>query len=223
MSLHLVAVPIGNTKDITLHGLELLKSAQLIIAEERKPLFQLFRDLGLPRPENFELLNEHCQESDLNKLADLCARQRVALITDAGTPGFCDPGAELVALCRKKGITITSAPGACSLTAFLSLTGKRLKRFQFEGFLPRKTEERQRRISQLAKNKEPVILMDTPYRLNKTLEGLKNLSPKSQLILGCNLTTPEEQIHTGTPAQVLKNIGGKKANFILLLLPRKEL
>jgi len=221
MSLTLVAVPIGNPKDITIHGLEALKGCDLIIGEERKPLFQLFRTLELPRPETFELLNEHSDPDDIHKLAQLCHSQKVALVTDAGTPGFCDPGADLVRQCRQLNIEIRNAPGACSLTAFLSLLGQPLHQFHFEGFLPRKTEERKKRLKLLASMKIPVILMDTPYRLSKTLEELKENCPKSLITLGCDLTSTDELILIGSADKIAKKIGAKKANFLLMISPKK--
>ena len=116
MSLTLVAVPIGNIGDITLRALETLKAADLYIGEERKPMFRLLKELGVETPKNYELLNEHSEKNDIKNLAALCKDQKAVLVTDCGTPGFSDPGAELVNECRKMGIEVTSNPGPSSLT-----------------------------------------------------------------------------------------------------------
>src|SRR5205809_5485186 len=103
MSLFVVAIPIGNPKDITLRALEELKNADLIIGEEKRELFRFLKPLGL-HEKKVELLNEHTRADDLHYLIEACATQNVCLISDCGTPGFCDPGSDLVAGCRTKGI-----------------------------------------------------------------------------------------------------------------------
>src|SRR5690606_7703502 len=114
MSLNVVATPIGPLDDITLRALQCLKDADLVIGEERKVTLQRLKHWGLlPKP--IRLLNEHTEPDEVEELADLCRTQNVALISDCGTPGFCDPGADLVRLCREKKIEIRALPGASSL------------------------------------------------------------------------------------------------------------
>lgn len=219
MSLTVVATPIGNLKDITLRAIEALREASVIVGEERKPLFKLFRELGLPTPSHFELLNEHSQATDIERLADLCSKHNVALVSDCGTPGFSDPGAELVHLCRRKQITVHSTPGPSSLTYFLSLCGVRITEFHFAGFLPRDTEDRTKAILSLGTFNIPVIIMDTPYRLNKTLSELKELRPEQHLILGMDFTKPSERFITGRAEEIIKKHNQEKREFMLMLLP----
>lgn len=217
MALTLISVPIGNLGDITLRALESLKSADLYIGEERKPMFRLLKELGVDTPKNYELLNEHSEAADIKKLAQLCKEQKVVLVTDCGTPGFSDPGAELVKACRDLNIPVTANPGASSLTTFLSLTGVRMTSFHFEGFLPRETSEREKRLKQLANLKQKIILMDTPYRLKKTLEQCSQFLPGKKFVLGMDLTKPNEEVFSGSIKEILKKYDGNKREFLLLV------
>lgn len=217
MSLTLVAVPIGHIDDITLRALKTLQQADLIIGEERKPLFRLFKQLQIGRPKDFRLLNEHSSKEDLQELYQICANLNVALVTDCGTPGFSDPGAELVALCRKKKIQVTSNPGACSLTTFLSLCGVRLENFDFRGFLPREADKREFAIKALGQISQPIIIMDTPYRLHKTLQQLATWLSNKKITLAMDLTKESEWVLTGSPQDVLKKFDGSKREFLILI------
>ncbi len=217
MSLTLVSVPIGNLGDITLRGLDSLKKAELFIGEERKPMFRLLKELGIETPQNFELLNEHSQPDDIQKLAELCRRQPTVLLTDCGTPGFSDPGAELVAACRNLDIPVTANPGASALTTFLSLCGVRLTEFEFLGFPPRETSDRSLFFKSLATCKKPFILMDTPYRLQRTLKECGEALAQKNMVLGLDLTKDNEVFFRGTCQQVAKNCDQNKREFMLLV------
>lgn len=217
MSLTIVSVPIGHLDDITLRAINTLKSAEAIIGEERKPLFQLLKHLNIPRPELIEYLNEHSTEQDLQPLVELCKTNKVVLVSDCGTPVFCDPGAQLISLCRKQSIPITSAPGASSLMVLLSLSNVPLKEFYFRGFLPAKTELRRKAMSDLKRLQCPIVLMDTPYRMKALLGDLKELMSEYCVLLGMNLTADNESI-VQTPLQQLKlEKLPDKAEFVLLL------
>lgn len=219
--LTLVSVPIGNPGDLTLRAIEVLKQADVVIGEEKKETDLLLRRLGL-EGKPYELLNEHSRERDLEVLVDLCAQKSVALVTDCGTPGFCDPGADLVRLCRRRKIEVTAAPGASSLMTFLSLCGRRLDQFHFEGFLPREAEVREARLLKLLKFRIPVLVMDTPYRMKKCLEEVTRLMPSKRIVLGCDLTSSDERILSGTAKDVLLSLSKDKAEFLMLLEPSDE-
>lgn len=217
MALTLVSVPIGNREDITLRALKSLKLAELYIGEERKPMFRLLKELGVATPKNYELLNEHTEPKEITALAKKCQEFETVLITDCGTPGFSDPGAELVRECRKKNIPVTSNPGACSLAVFMSLSGVKLTQFNFSGFLPRETKERENKLRELGRLKQPTIIMDTPYRLKKTLQQCKQLLAHKNFVLGMDLTKPNEEILTGSISEILKKYQGDKREFLLLI------
>lgn len=217
MSLIVVSVPIGNLGDITLRALQSLKDAELYIGEERKPMFRLLKELGVETPQNYELLNEHSTPADIKALAAKCGEVRAVLMSDCGTPGFSDPGAELVNECRRQRIPVTANPGASSLTTFLSLCGVRLTEFNFAGFLPRETEERLDYMKSLANVRRPTVVMDTPYRLKKTLEECREVLPNRRFVLGMDLTKDSEKILAGSIGEILKHYDGQKREFLLLV------
>ncbi|MCC6138068.1 MAG: methyltransferase [Bdellovibrionaceae bacterium] len=217
MSLQIVATPIGHPEDITLRAIRALREAEALIGEERKPLFALLKGLDIPRPELIEYLNEHTSDEDLLPLLELCKTKKVVLVSDCGTPVFCDPGARLIQLCRKHNVEITSAPGASSLMVLLSVSAFSLKEFYFRGFLPAKTELRREAISQLKRIPCPIVLMDTPYRLKALLTDLKEQMSDYNLLLGLNLTAPEEHVIETSFKKL--NLGQlpDKAEFILMI------
>lgn len=220
MALFIVPVPIGNAQDFTIRGLEVLKAAETIILEEFKESTAWLRAHGISgKP--LEQLNEHSKEEDFARLTALCRSSAVALITDSGTPGFCDPGPELVRRCRAGGIPVEALPGPSSLMTLLSLSGKPLKQFHFRGFIPAENAERERAWGELKRTpgKIPVVLMDTPYRLNKMCEELVKHFPDSELLIGINLTQPDQVVLEGPVKKVVPQIPKLKAEFILLLWP----
>ncbi|MBT4761523.1 MAG: 16S rRNA (cytidine(1402)-2'-O)-methyltransferase [Bdellovibrionaceae bacterium] len=217
MSLSVIATPIGNLGDISYRSVEILKAADLIIGEERKVVSKLIKHLSLGRKE-IELLNEHSDQEDLDFLLNECRIKTIALVSDCGTPGFCDPGALLVKACRKAGIKIDILPGASSLMSFLSGCGERLDQFFFRGFIPAKNELRLIELQKLKKINEPIILMDTPYRLTKTLEDLCAHFPSKKIIIATDLTKEAEVFAQGSPKQLLSQFKGQKLEFILAIL-----
>jgi 16S rRNA (cytidine1402-2'-O)-methyltransferase len=214
--LKLVAIPIGNSKDISARGLEALKSAEVIILEERKEGTSFLRAHGITH-KDYRQLNEHSTADDVAELVALCSEKDVALISDCGTPGFCDPGADLVRECRKKKIPVQSLPGASSLMTLLSLSSKRLNEFFFKGFLPLETEHRATYWKKLASDSQTIILMDTPYRLQKTLQEWKTYAPQKVGLLGLDLTHETELVLEGTAEEILKHTLPNKAEFLILM------
>ncbi len=220
MGLTLVATPIGNDQDISARALELLKSVDVIVLEEFKESTKFLRAHGISG-KTYEQLNEHSTAEDLKRLTDLCEKQNIALITDCGTPGFCDPGADLVRECRKRKIPVRTFPGASSLMGLLSLSSERLDQFVFRGFVPAENEARKQAYLELQKESRAIVLMDTPYRFQKMLGETAEYFPERKILVTLDLTQETEKILEGTPAQVLKSELPAKAEFMLLIYPRK--
>lgn len=217
MSLSLVSVPIGHPDDISIRALQTLREAEVIIGEETKPLFQLLKHHNIPRPAVAEFLNEHSKDVDIDFFVGLCRDKKVALVTDCGTPGFCDPGAVLVKRCRSEKISVSAVPGASSLMVLLSLCGLDLKEFYFRGFLPANNEKRREELQRLKKIKVPLVLMDTPYRFRALLEDLRLSHSESRCVMGINLTQDSEQIIDSQVSKLAINELPEKAEFILVL------
>jgi 16S rRNA (cytidine1402-2'-O)-methyltransferase len=242
IALYLVATPIGDDADLSARATRLLLEAKLVIGEEFRPLTTILKRLGRPRvmpdpkarpPElpDLEVLNEHSKPEDVKFLADRViaihkAGGFTALVSDCGTPGFCDPGAPLVAELRRRGYTSSAAPGASALMCLLSVAGTRLDQFVFRGFLPASREERDASLKELARETRALIVMDTPYRLEKLLSELAIAVPTRLATLGCDFTSQKEKIYQGTLPDLVKLWAAKpaeekKAEFMILLHPSK--
>lgn len=217
MSLYVIATPLGNPEDIGIRAQRLLQEAEVIFGEEAKPTRRLLKSIGVSPQKEIHLINEHSHLEDILELVEICRTKKVALISDCGTPGFCDPGAHLVQGCRQNNIEVKSIPGPSSLMALLSVCGQRLDQFYFQGFLPAKTVDRTSRLRELAKMKDPLVLMDTPYRLIKTLEDCHNHFPERVLILGLKMSQEEETVLQGKASTLLKSLPFEKAEFVLIV------
>jgi 16S rRNA (cytidine1402-2'-O)-methyltransferase len=214
----LVPTPIGDASDMSFHAREILAAAPVIIVEEFKESSVWLRAHGISG-KRLERLNEHSTPEDLKALLQLCREHDVPLITDCGTPGFCDPGADLVRLCREAGIGVKALPGPSSLMTLLSLSSRRLDEFVFRGFLPAENQAREKAWQDIAKEKRAIVLMDTPYRFEKTLLELEKHFPQRVILVAADLTQPTEQILEGRPAQVRAQVREKKAEFMVLIYP----
>lgn len=216
--LYLVATPIGDIQEITLRALQVLKSADVILCESTKETSKLLKALDI-KAQRYELLNEHSTEEDLIRLTEICKTMTVALVSDCGTPGFCDPGNDLIRFCRKAHVEIKSVLGPSSLMGLLSLTSMKLSEFVFRGFLPAETEARNLEWLKLKTEKRSLILMDTPYRLKKTIDELHRHFPTRLCLLALNLSQDNELILEGNPSYILQHLNQDKAEFMLLLYP----
>ena len=214
--LYLVATPIGDVSEISLRALEILKNADVIICESTKEASRLLKAHGLKAKE-YRVLDEHSRPDDVIELLEICKEKTVALVSDCGTPGFCDPGAELVGLCRRNHVNVKSVLGASSLMGLLSLAGRKIPEFHFRGFLPAENEERKRSWIELKKSKGATILMDTPYRLGKLLTEVKEHCPGRVVLLALNLSQENEVVLEGRIEDVVSRWNQEKSEFMLLL------
>jgi 16S rRNA (cytidine1402-2'-O)-methyltransferase len=214
--LTLVATPIGRLDEITLRALEALKAADVIICESTKETSKLLKHLDI-KAKKYEVLDEHSTPEDLKNLAEICQTSNACLVSDCGTPAFCDPGNNLIHLCRQKNIQVVSVLGASSLMGLLSLSSERIKRFQFIGFLPAENAAREKEWQAVKKIKEPFILMDTPYRLKKMIEECKSNLSDRKILLALNLSHEDETILEGSPKSVQAKLKFEKAEFMILV------
>lgn len=216
--LYLVATPIGDTNEISVRALDVLREADIIICESTKEASKLLRSHGISG-KKYEVLDEHSTPEDKANLVPLCANNKVALVTDCGTPGFCDPGADLVRLCRNKNVAVKSILGPSALMGLLSLSGRRLDEFVFRGFLPAENEARAKALKDLTREKRAIILMDTPYRLKKTLADMKDYFSDRKFLLTINLSQEDETVFDGSIDMILEHLKFDKAEFMLLIYP----
>jgi len=221
--LYVVATPIGNAGDITTRAIETLAHADVILCEEHRNGSRLLKSLGIAKP--LLELNEHNEAERIQEVLLMLAQgQTLALISDCGTPVFSDPGKKLLQLLYEMNIPVTPLPGASSLMAALSVCPFDLEEFLFIGFLPVKTDQRQKKLSQLKYSNYPLVLMDTPYRLQRLLQEVQqSFGKKQNIFLACDLTMPEEHLYLGPVDEILMRIQNRKSEFILILdRPQKK-
>lgn len=216
--LYLVATPLGSPEELSLLSLRLLKDADLVICESTKEASTLLKFHGL-RAKTYAVLNEHTKAAELDDLVVACKNQNVVLVSDCGTPGFCDPGADLVKACRKNNILVRSSLGPSSLMGLLSLCGEKVNHFYFRGFLPVEKLARTQAWRELQKTTEFVILMDTPYRFKKVLNELKAYMPHRKIFLACNLSQDIEFVCEAKGNEIERQVPYEKAEFILMICP----
>ena len=222
-SLYLVPTPIGNRGDITLRGLEVLKTVDVVLAEDTRTSGALLTHYQIQKPlQSFHIHNEHRAIDDLVK--QMTDGKCFALVTDAGTPGISDPGFLLVRACRKAGLVVECLPGPTALIPALVQSGFPCDRFVFEGFLPHK-KGKQTALKRIAEESRTVVLYESPHRLLKTLEELANHLGKDRLIsVSRELTKVHEETVTGTVTEVLVHFSAKeiKGELVLVIDAGKE-
>ena len=201
--LYVVATPIGNLGDITLRALEILKDVDLIAAEDTRHSGILLKHYQIKKP----LISYH-EHNEAMRTAQLIERlavgEKIALITDAGTPGLSDPGARLIRECIKRELPFTVIPGPSSIATALVGSGFSAERFFFGGFLPNKSGQRERELRVAAAAREETsIYFESPYRLTKTLKTCGEIMPDRQLCVARELTKKFEEFRRGTPAELL--------------------
>jgi 16S rRNA (cytidine1402-2'-O)-methyltransferase len=202
MKLFLVPTPIGNLEDITLRAIRVLSEVDAVLAEDTRNTGKLLKHLEISKPlYSHHSHNEHVGVQGVIKMLE--AGKKLALVSDAGTPGISDPGYLLVKACLAKGIEIESLPGATAFVPALVNSGFPTDRFVFEGFLPHK-KGRQTRFKNLADEERTIILYESPHRIIKTLEQIVEfISPDRQVLVAREITKLHEQMHRGKANEVL--------------------
>lgn len=200
--LYLVPTPIGNLKDITLRALEVLKEVDLILAEDTRTSAHLLNHYQISKP--VSPYHQHNEHKVLQHLVDqLSAGKKMAVITDAGTPGISDPAFLLVRECIKVGVKVECLPGATAFVPALVNSGIPTNRFCFEGFLPLK-KGRQTLMKQLAEEERTMIFYESPVRLVKTLEEFITYFGEDRLCsVSRELTKMFEENQRGTLREVV--------------------
>lgn len=200
--LYIIATPIGNLQDITLRALDILKESDYILCEDTRHSLKLLSHYSIQKPlKSYHQHNEAYRVDEI--IADLKAGQRIALITDAGTPGISDPGAVIVQACRREGIEVQGIPGPCAAILALSTSGLSTDHFQFIGFLPKKSGELQKALQDILFYSGTTICYESPQRLIETLKKIETLSPNRQLAIARELTKKHEEHLLGSASQLI--------------------
>ena len=226
-SLYVVATPIGNLADITLRALHVLALADTVACEDTRHTQTLLRAYGIDKPAA-QLLAVH-QHNEMQAAQEVTTRlrqgQRVAYVSDAGTPGISDPGARLVAQLRDQGLRVIPLPGASSVSALLSAAGiddTAAPGFVFAGFLPAKAAERAAVLEDLEQQARAVVLLEAPHRMEALAQALAGWGMRA-VTIGRELTKQFEEIHTLPAAELATWLAADsnrlRGEFTLVLHP----
>lgn len=216
--LYLVPTPIGNLKDITLRALEVLKSADVIAAEDTRNSLKLLNHFDIKKTLiSYHMHNE--QGKSLEIIDRLKSGETIALVSDAGMPGISDPGSVIVSKCIEEGIKFEVLPGASAFTTALIHSGLDTSKFSFRGFIPRDNKGRNALLEDIKDHRETIIFYEAPHRLLSTLTFLKESFGDRKIAACRELTKLHEEIVRGTIGEVIEFFKEKapRGEFVLVL------
>lgn len=220
--LYICATPIGNMGDITARVLDTLREADLIAAEDTRNSLKILNHFEIRTP--MTSYHEHNKYEKAEELIEkLSEGQKIALITDAGTPCISDPGEVLVRRCIEEGIPVTSLPGASAVITALTLSGLPTRHFFFEGFLPAKKQKKERdaELQRIAKETQTMVLYEAPHHLKETLSDLrKTVGDDRQIVLCRELTKIHEEVIRTTVKEAAEL--EPRGEYVLVLAGRPE-
>lgn len=220
-TLYLVATPIGNLEDITLRALRTLKECDLVAAEDTRRTGQLLKHFGISKAllSYFQFNEAKRSEEILERLAH---GDKVALVTDAGSPGISDPGERVVKAAIAAGFRVESVPGPSALVAALTASGLSTEEFHFLGFLPHKTGQRRTKLEALKEVPGALVLYESPYRIEKLLGEINDVFPNRQIVLAREITKKFEEFLRGTAAELLAATKTRRlrGEFVVLIAGR---
>ena len=222
--LYVVATPIGNLDDITLRALDILRQVDVIACEDTRHTIKLLNRHEISK----KLMSCHANAEGAAAariVALLEEGKSVAYCSDAGTPGFSDPGSVLVRTVRDEGYRVVPIPGASAATALVSVSGMRGRGFLFEGFLSPKRGRRRRRLEELTALSEPFLVYESPFRVIKLMTELADICPERPILIGREMTKVHEEIIEGTCKSVLEELaerGVPRGEFSILVGGKKK-
>jgi 16S rRNA (cytidine1402-2'-O)-methyltransferase len=220
-ALYVVATPIGNLGDISLRALHVLSLADAIACEDTRNTAQLLARYGLSKP--LIAAHEHNEREVAEKLmARLHQGERIALVSDAGTPAVSDPGARIVDAVLASGLRVIPIPGASAAIAALSVSGLTNNQFYFAGFLPSKAGQRETALAKLSSLAATLVFYEAPHRIEETVDALcKAFGPARQIVFAREVSKLFEQIHRcplpEAPAWLAADPNHKRGEFVLLI------
>lgn len=215
-NLYIVATPIGNLDDITLRALKILKEVDFIAAEDTRHTLKLLNHFEISKP----LISYHRHNEDIKTeilIKKLEEGQDIALVSDAGTPGICDPGEEVIRKCIEEGINIVPIPGACAMINALICSGINTNEFTFLGFLPLNKKLRHEKLKIIENNINTTIIYEAPHKIKSTLMDLEKILNNRQVVLARELTKIHEEFIRGNIKEVIEKSQELKGEMIIIV------
>ena len=215
-NLYLIATPIGNLEDITLRAIRILKEVDLIAAEDTRHTLKLLNHLEISKPLiSYHRHNEEIRTEELIK--ELKTGKNIGLVSDAGTPGICDPGEEIIKKCIEESIKVVPIPGACAMINALITSGISTKEFIFLGFLPLNKKSRKEKLEEIKNANKTIILYEAPHKLKNTLNDLSDILQSREVVLARELTKIHEEYIRGTVKELMEKTDNLKGEMILII------
>lgn len=216
-TLYIVATPIGNLEDITLRAIRILNEVDLIAAEDTRHTLKLLNHLEISKP----LISYHRHNEEVKSdvlIEKLQEGNNIALVSDAGTPGICDPGEEIIKKCIELEINIVPIPGACAMINSLICSGIDTKEFTFLGFLPLNKKLRKNKLEEIEKSNKTIIIYEAPHKLETTLKDLKQILNKDRrIVLAREITKIHEEFIRGNIDDLIQITKDIKGEIVLII------
>ena len=214
--LYIVATPIGNFEDITLRPINVLKSVDIIIAEDTRHSLKLLNHLEISKP--LISYHRHNEEEKTDVILDkIDEGNNIALISDAGTPVISDPGEIIVKKALERDISIIPIPGACAIITALMAAGVNTRNFTFYGFLSINKKIRMKELEQIKNNKSTIILYEAPHKIINTLRDLEEYVGERQIVLARELTKIHEEFIRGNIKEVRAKLDSPKGEYVIII------
>lgn len=214
--LYIVATPIGNLEDITLRAINTLKNVDIIAAEDTRHTLKLLNHFEISKP----LISYHRHNEDTKTdllIKELINGKDIALVSDAGTPGICDPGEEIIKECIEKNIEVIPVPGACAMINALICSGISTKEFIFIGFLPLNKKLRKEKLEEIKKANKTLILYEAPHKLESTLKDFKLILEDRKIVLAREITKIHEEFIRGDIDYLIEKSKEIKGEIVLII------
>ena len=220
-TLYIVATPIGNLEDITLRAIKVLKEVDIIAAEDTRHTLKLLNHLEISKP----LISYHRHNEDIKTdvlIKELKEGKNIALVSDAGTPGICDPGEEVIKKCIEEEISVLPIPGACAMINALICSGLDTKEFLFMGFLPLNKKNRKEKLEEIRNETKTIILYEAPHKLEATLKDLKDIIEDRKIVLARELTKIHEEYIRENIDVLIEKAKDIKGEIVLIIEGAKK-
>ena len=222
-TLYIVATPIGNLEDITLRAIRILKEVDLIAAEDTRHTLKLLNHLEISKP----LISYHRHNEDVKSdilIDKLQEGKNIALVSDAGTPGICDPGEEIIKKCIELEINIVPIPGACAMINSLICSGIDTKEFTFLGFLPLNKKLRKDKLEEIEKSNKTIIIYEAPHKIETTLKDLGQvLNSERKVTIAREITKIHEEFIRGNIDELIQRTQDVKGEMVLIIEGNKDI
>lgn len=215
-TLYLVATPIGNLEDITIRALNVLKSVDLIAAEDTRHTLGLLNHFEISKPLiSYYKQNEKAKSDVL--IPKLLEGKNIAIVSDAGTPGISDPGEEIVRQAIENNIKVVPIPGACAFVNAVIASGMSTSEFEFIGFLSANKKERKDKLEEIKYDTRTLIFYEAPHKLQATLESMLEVLGDRKVVLAREITKIHEEYIRGSLSTVLAQIVDIKGEFVIIV------